>query len=446
MTDFARVEGWIFEDYGLASEPDAARVPARTMLRFTPVVLDERAAVVLDRTITAVTDTTGRIVRDGGPVELWAGRWKITLPDGETIGPVDLEAGRTYDLVGLRGFVPAPGQIVQAVGVVGVPADGQALAWSDAAGALVPADLLKGDPGDPGRTPTVEIVGDQLAVDGVVSGPHLTGPKADPTSLSIGTVATGAPGSKAAAAITGEAPAQTLSLTIPQGPKGDDGRPGPANVLSVGTVTTGAPGSAAAASVTGTPPAQTLSLTIPQGLQGPAGPAGVSSVSASSVELRGTGSPLGQVTPPSAGVYYTDTAGTCGAWRWIATGTTSSSWVVSHGDTGRRDVSSLVSGLSAGKVYMRRIGSAVTYDADDAQFGGLAAGVQPVLPTPAGFTPSPTYVGAMFAFSPTLGMQRIDKIGSGLRFSDADSRLRLRDTRTWQTTDAWPTTLPGSAA
>lgn len=52
------------------------------------------------------------------------------------------------------------------------------------------------------------------------------------------------------------------------------GIPGPANVLTVGTVTTSAPGAAAAASITGSAPTQSLSLTIPRGEPGPQGPSG----------------------------------------------------------------------------------------------------------------------------------------------------------------------------
>jgi hypothetical protein len=89
--------------------------------------------------------------------------------------------------------------------------------------------------------------------------------------LSIGVVSTGAPGSAAAATITGTPPAQVLNLAIPagiQGPVGAVGPAGPANSLAIGSVTTGAPGSAADATITGVPPNQTLSLTIPQGAQG----------------------------------------------------------------------------------------------------------------------------------------------------------------------------------
>jgi len=119
-----------------------------------------------------------------------------------------------------------------------------------------------------------------------------TGSTGPANSLAIGTVTTGAPGTAASATITGTPPAQTLSLTIPrgdvgatgsqgvqgpQGATGSQGPAGPANSLAIGTVTTGAPGSAAAATITGTAPSQTLSLTIPRGdvgAQGPPGPTG----------------------------------------------------------------------------------------------------------------------------------------------------------------------------
>ena len=47
-----------------------------------------------------------------------------------------------------------------------------------------------------------------------------TGPSAEPLTLNIGTVTTGAPGTDAAATITGTSPNYTLNLTIPQGPTG----------------------------------------------------------------------------------------------------------------------------------------------------------------------------------------------------------------------------------
>ena len=60
----------------------------------------------------------------------------------------------------------------------------------------------------------------------------------------------------------------------PTGPTGDIGPTGPtgdAPNLTIGTVTTGAPGTDAAASITGTSPNFVLNLTIPQGPTGPTG-------------------------------------------------------------------------------------------------------------------------------------------------------------------------------
>ncbi len=47
-----------------------------------------------------------------------------------------------------------------------------------------------------------------------------TGPTGETPTISIGTVTTGAPGTEAAASITGTAPNYILNLTIPQGPTG----------------------------------------------------------------------------------------------------------------------------------------------------------------------------------------------------------------------------------
>jgi len=88
------------------------------------------------------------------------------------------------------------------------------------------------------------------------------GPIGEPNTLSIGTITTSAPGGNAAASVTGVAPNQVLSLTIP---RGEPGPTGPANTLAIGTVTTGSPGSSAVATISGTAPNQTLDLTIPRG-------------------------------------------------------------------------------------------------------------------------------------------------------------------------------------
>ena len=76
--------------------------------------------------------------------------------------------------------------------------------------------IPKGDKGDKGEQ------GIQ-GIQGVQGEKGEKGDKGDTNSLSIGTVTTGEAGSQASATITGDAPSQTLNLTIPQGIKGDTG-------------------------------------------------------------------------------------------------------------------------------------------------------------------------------------------------------------------------------
>ena len=66
---------------------------------------------------------------------------------------------------------------------------------------------------------------------------------------------------------------ETLEVVV-AGPQGVQGDTGPANTLAIGTVTTGAAGSSADATITGDAPNQTLNLTIPTGATGATGPQG----------------------------------------------------------------------------------------------------------------------------------------------------------------------------
>lgn len=100
------------------------------------------------------------------------------------------------------------------------------------------------------------------------------GDQGDPgpaNTLTVGTVTTVATTVPADADITGTAPNQVLSLTIPRGETGD---PGPGNTLSIGTVTTAPAGDPADATITGSSPNQTLSLTVPVGAKGDQGDRG----------------------------------------------------------------------------------------------------------------------------------------------------------------------------
>ena len=77
-------------------------------------------------------------------------------------------------------------------------------------------------------------------------------------------------------------------------------------------------------------------------------------------EIRGTGMPEGNVKA-SVGTYYTDTAATNGAIRWIKTrGSDKTGWKVVYGDTGWRSVPQiLATSMKASVVKVRRINNTV---------------------------------------------------------------------------------------
>ncbi|MEC4616178.1 hypothetical protein [Tsukamurella tyrosinosolvens] len=131
-------------------------------------------------------------------------------------------------------------------------------AWESAGNIKGPANTLSVGTvttGAPGSSASLSITG--TAPNQTLSATIPRGDVGQPNSLAIGTVTTGPAGSSASASITGTAPSQSLSLVIPRGDASTV--PGPANVLTIGTVTTGT----AAASITGTSPSQTLNLTLP---------------------------------------------------------------------------------------------------------------------------------------------------------------------------------------
>ena len=130
---------------------------------------------------------------------------------------------------------------------------------------------------------------------GAVGPTGATGPKGDTgiaATIKVGTVTTGAAGSKAIVTNSGTTSDATLNFTIPKGdtgavgpqgaigPKGDTGNQGPkgdtglAATITVGTVTTGAEGTKAAVTNAGTKSAAVLNFTIPKGDKGDQGPKG----------------------------------------------------------------------------------------------------------------------------------------------------------------------------
>ena len=129
MADLATIVGVLTRN---TSGSDAAEPWAGRTIRCQPVVLDESAAIVDSRSdVLAVTDESGQVLaRDGGPLRLWPGTWRIMLPDGEVI-VATVEAGVSYTLLDLRGFVAPHGVTVQTLLVPSGAVLGSLLAWGE---------------------------------------------------------------------------------------------------------------------------------------------------------------------------------------------------------------------------------------------------------------------------------------------------------------------------
>ena len=310
------------------------------------------------------------------------------------------------------------------------------------AGAIPPGP--KGDPGDPGAP-------------GPAGADGAPGPKGDTGPAGPA----GPAGPKGDTGATG--PAGSVGPAGPAGPKGDKGDPGapgakgdkgdagPANTLTIGTVTTGATGTNAAASITGTAPSQTLNLTLPAGPKGDAGSGG-----GGTNTHTGTGFPAAGLG--AVGDTYLDTAATSGAliWRKWPSG-----WRVQVGDTGYRKVTSaqLLDGSAA---YWRRTEAGVfffcgggLYDtfalasmSDIFGNNGMPAGFNPAKPQHAQvWNPAKTQMlGVVYlANAADNGYMRPVQYQGSTWTTGAGNRVRMQPIF-YDTTEAWPSTLPGSSA
>ena len=135
--------------------------------------------------------------------------------------------------------------------------------------------------------------------------PGVTGPTGPANSLSIGTVASG---TTAGATITGTAPTQYLSLTLPQGPTGPTGATGSQGATGP-TGSTGATGATGASGPTG--PTGSAGATGATGPTGPAGATGPSGPTGATGSTGATG-PTG-LTGPTGPSGPTGPTGSTGA-------------------------------------------------------------------------------------------------------------------------------------
>lgn len=158
----------------------------------------------------------------------------------------------------------------------------------------------------------------------------------------------------------------------------------------------------------------------------------------------GTGSPEGKVTA-SVGSVYTDTAATNGAIRWIKTsGTGSAGWVVEYGNTGWRDITSLIeSGRinfgSGGYVRVRRTPLYVEY----AFNGATVAALGNIYSTPTGFRAITSQAANGYNNTGIFLASRFWLATTGFVVGTAlgpDREYVIR----FNADPAWPTTLPGT--
>lgn len=156
-------------------------------------------------------------------------------------------------------------------------------------------------------------------------------------------------------------------------------------------------------------------------------------------ERRGTGQPNGVVTA-TPGTYYTDEAGTAGAWLWLKTsGTGNTGWTAVYGHASR-NVSSLLltaNGYTGGTLNLTRSGNMVTLTAISLTRSSAGVGYNRVLNLPIGFRATqPVYIRTL------IGNAYGYALSGEVTLSGASTNESF--SITFQTSDAWPATLPGT--
>ncbi len=164
--------------------------------------------------------------------------------------------------------------------------------------------------------------------------------------------------------------------------------------------------------------------------------------------LQGTGSPNGVVTAV-VGSMYTDTAATNGAIRWIkATGSGNTGWRVEYGDTGWREIGSvLLNGFTATSVKIRRFGDQVSITIF-ALNGSSSTGTT-LYTLPTGFASDSRIRQTWMARSSSdqTPNAAITYFSNTISLGTSPTLITSgRGTIDYLTTDTWPTTLPGTAA
>lgn len=205
-------------------------------------------------------------------------------------------------------------------------------------------------------------------------------------------------------------------------------------------------------------------LTVAQGANGGYG------FSGASINLTGTGAPEGIITAAPGSTYLqTDATNDVKGWiKWVkATGTGNTGWVAgAEADTGWRNVSGSLNAAwalhaTAGVLTLRRVSNLVTLTGrlERVTASGNRYEWSNVYSTPNGFRPATAMAGYVFG---VLGngwseftrsqvlMSNLNDSAVGVVVSgDAGTWAAGDDLifqAQWVTSDAWPTSLPGTAA
>lgn len=164
--------------------------------------------------------------------------------------------------------------------------------------------------------------------------------------------------------------------------------------------------------------------------------------------FEGVGRPDGKFAAP-VGSRYIDKAGEQGAIEWVKRtgGSGNTGWLVLAGDTGRRDISSLMSkpaGAAVNAAHVRRVGQVVDMYFDLKMPTGASVTWNPIAVLP-GFGPGYSRLGALTAYAGNACSGTALDNDGGIFFYGTVAGRQDRFTATFITGEAWPTSLPGVA-
>lgn len=168
--------------------------------------------------------------------------------------------------------------------------------------------------------------------------------------------------------------------------------------------------------------------------------------------LEGNGSPEGNVAAPVGSRYY-DKTGAEGAVEYlkVSGGESTAGWLVKTGDTGRRNIASLIAtpaGAAVNSAFVRRVGEVVDMYLD-LTMPNTATANWTLFDALAGFGPGYLRLSALQdnnESANTGGTQVTATGGVNILKTVGGGGKRDRYSGTWLTNANWPTSLPGTAA